>query len=95
MTAGPGPTTVLVAGGETVRIPSPRIALAVDDLGAGDVFAAALFVSLRAGLSPAAAARRAGAAAALRVEGRGPDAVADLAGIEARQQLARAEPHPS
>lgn len=94
VTAGPGPTTVLLAGRETVRIPTPAIAEPLDDLGAGDVFAAAFFVSLRAGLAPAAAAARAGAAAALRVEGRGPGAVAYLSAIEARRQPERARRQP-
>jgi sugar/nucleoside kinase (ribokinase family) len=95
VTAGPGPTTVLLADRETVRIPTPRIAEPLDDLGAGDVFAAVLFISLRAGLSPAAAAARAGAAAALRVEGRGPSAVAERQAIEARRRPERAEPRSS
>ena len=91
VTAGPGPTTILLAGGETVQIPTPTITRPLDDLGAGDVFAAVLFISLRDGLAPAAAAARAGAAAALRVEGRGPGAVAYRRGIEARRQPERAE----
>jgi sugar/nucleoside kinase (ribokinase family) len=48
---------------------------AVDDVGAGDVFAAALFCSLAAGEDLERAARFAQAAAALRVGGHGPGAI--------------------
>ena len=73
------------AGGEdrpACRLPrslAPR-----DDLGAGDVFAAAFFVALHEGLSPVSAATFANAAAAIRVEGVGADAIGDRRAIEAR-----------
>jgi sugar/nucleoside kinase (ribokinase family) len=60
--------------------PVPAIT-AVDELGAGDVFAAALFVSLAAGERPSRAAAFAQAAASLRVAGRGPAAIGDAASI--------------
>jgi sugar/nucleoside kinase (ribokinase family) len=60
--------------------PAPAVA-AVDELGAGDVFAAALFVSLAAGEPPDRAAAFAQAAASLRVAGRGPGAIGDAASI--------------
>ena len=53
-------------------------------LGAGDVFAAAFFVALHEGLSPERAAAFAGAAAAIRIEGAGADAIGDRSAIEAR-----------
>jgi sugar/nucleoside kinase (ribokinase family) len=54
-----------------------------DDLGAGDVFAAALLLALRRGESPVEAVRFAHAAASLRVAGCGPSAVPTLRSIEA------------
>jgi sugar/nucleoside kinase (ribokinase family) len=83
VTAGASPTRLLAAGEELVLgvldVESPR-----DDLGAGDVFAAAFFVALAEGLAPADAAAFAHAAAAVRLEGRGPRAVAARASIERR-----------
>jgi sugar/nucleoside kinase (ribokinase family) len=61
-----------------------RPAAVVEDLGAGDVFATALFVALRDGVEPVAAANFGQAAACLRLGGVGPAAVADRAAIEAR-----------
>jgi sugar/nucleoside kinase (ribokinase family) len=55
-----------------------------DDLGAGDVFAAAFFVALHEGLSPERAAAFGNAAAAVRIEGVGADAIGDRSAIEAR-----------
>jgi sugar/nucleoside kinase (ribokinase family) len=57
---------------------------AVDDLGAGDVFAAAFFIALSDGRSPLAAASFANAAAAVRMCGTGADAIGGRAAIEAR-----------
>jgi sugar/nucleoside kinase (ribokinase family) len=65
-------------------VQTPAIAHPRDDLGAGDVFAAAFFVALHEGLAPARAAAFAGAAASLRIEGAGADAIGDRAAIEAR-----------
>ncbi len=84
VTAGAHPTELRLPGGELLRIPVPPIAALVDDLGAGDVFAAALFIALHEGLPPAQAAAFAGAAAAVRVAGAGPDAIGDRAAIEVR-----------
>jgi sugar/nucleoside kinase (ribokinase family) len=85
VTAGEGPTTVHLAGGGAEVSVAPRpIGGAHDDLGAGDVFAAAFFIALREGRTPLDAATRGNAAAAVRISGRGPDAIGDLAAIERR-----------
>ncbi len=84
VTAGEHPTKLQLPGGELLRVPVPPIAAPVEDLGAGDVFAAALFVALHEGLPPARAAAYANAAAAVRIAAVGPDAIGDRAAIEAR-----------
>jgi hypothetical protein len=84
ITAGSGATSVELAGGETTRVQAPAVAAPRDDLGAGDVFAAAFFLALHEGLSPVRAAAFANAAAAIRVEGIGADAIGDRQAIEAR-----------
>jgi sugar/nucleoside kinase (ribokinase family) len=58
-----------------------------DDVGAGDVFAAAFFIELADGAPAAAAAAFANAAAAVRIAGDGPEAIGDRAAIEARAAL--------
>ena len=84
VTAGPGPTTVLVAGRAPLSVAVPPLADPRDDLGAGDVFAAAFFVALHEGLAPAAAAAFANAAAAVRIAGAGPGAIGDRSAVQAR-----------
>ena len=84
VTAGAHPTELQLPGGELLRVPAPPIAAPVDDLGAGDVFAAAFFIALHEGLPPARAAAFASAAAAVRVAGAGPGAIGDRGAIEAR-----------
>jgi hypothetical protein len=84
ITAGPGATSVRPPGGEVLRVQAPAVIEPRDDLGAGDVFAAAFFVALHEGLSPERAAVRGNAAAAIRVEGVGAGAIADRRAIEAR-----------
>ena len=84
ITAGPGATSVHLPGGETARVQAPAVAEPRDDLGAGDVFAAAFFVALHEGLPPERAAAFARAAAAIRIEGAGADAIGDRSAIEAR-----------
>ncbi len=68
-------------GGETqpLRVPVPAVADPADDLGAGDVFAAAFFVALFERQPAARAAAFAAAAAAVRVSGVGPGAIGDRA----------------
>lgn len=84
VTAGAEPNTVLLADGGTLQVTVPAIEHTRDDLGAGDVFAAALFVALAEGRAPEAAAAFANAAAAVRIQAAGARAIGDRAAIEAR-----------
>jgi sugar/nucleoside kinase (ribokinase family) len=84
VTSGARPTTVHVPGGVPLRVAPSRIAGPRDDLGAGDVFAAAFFVALHEGLTPAAAAAYANAAAAVRIADAGPGAIGDRRAVQAR-----------
>lgn len=81
VTAGSAPTEILLPGGRIERVPvAPRTAPR-DDLGAGDVFAAAFFIALREGHDPADAATRGHTAAAVRIAGIGAAAVGDAQAI--------------
>jgi sugar/nucleoside kinase (ribokinase family) len=81
VTAGAAPTEILLPGGTVERVPvAPRTAPR-DDLGAGDVFAAAFFIALREGRDPAEAASSGHAAAAVRIAGIGAAAVGDAQAI--------------
>jgi 1D-myo-inositol 3-kinase len=80
-TAGDQDTTIHLPDGSSVRLPAPRISEPRDDLGAGDVFAAAFFVALRDGLSACAAVAYGQAAAAVRISGVGARAVGDRRAI--------------
>jgi sugar/nucleoside kinase (ribokinase family) len=78
VTAGSSSTTVHLpaSAGESIvqtALP-PRVAMQ-DDLGAGDVFAAAFFIALADGHAPREAAMFGNAAAAVRIAGEGPDAI--------------------
>ncbi len=73
ITHGKRPAEIRSAG-QSFAMPTFPVA-AVDDVGGGDVFAAALFCSLAAGEDLERAARFAQAAAALRVGGHGPGAI--------------------
>jgi sugar/nucleoside kinase (ribokinase family) len=84
VTAGPGATTLLLAGGERREMAVEPVEAPVDDLGAGDVYAAAFFVSLAEGEQAPAAARLASIAAALRMHGVGPQAIAHRTAIQER-----------
>jgi ribokinase len=86
ITDGERPSTILYADGSSAFCPVPSLADAVEDLGAGDVFAAALFIALREGRAPEAAVQFATAAAAVRIGARGAGAIGDRARIEARLQ---------
>jgi sugar/nucleoside kinase (ribokinase family) len=84
ITAGTAPTRLRRAHTDVeVPVPSARLA-AVDDLGAGDVFAAALFMELARGGDAIAAVRFAHAAAATRVLGAGAGAIGDRAAVQAQ-----------
>lgn len=86
VTAGSRPTTVYLPAGEraspTVQAAVPSTAPAYEDLGAGDVFAAAFFVSLSEGHSARDAAAFGNAAAAIRVSHAGADAIGGRPVIE-------------
>jgi sugar/nucleoside kinase (ribokinase family) len=82
MTAGPDPATILLPDGSSLQSPVPPIERPGGDLGAGDVFAAALFVMLADRSPPAPAAAFASAAAAVRMRGSGPHAVGGRQAIE-------------
>jgi 1D-myo-inositol 3-kinase len=85
VTAGEQPTTIIQPPRrEEVALHVPAVDLPRDDLGAGDVFAAAFFVSLAQGREPPDAARFANAAAAVRVSGVGAGAIGGLVEIQAR-----------
>ena len=84
VTAGAGATSVQPPGGKIVQVQATAVAAPRDDLGAGDVFAAAFFVALHEGRSPEHAAAFGNAAAAIRIEGVGADAIGDRRAIEAR-----------
>jgi sugar/nucleoside kinase (ribokinase family) len=86
ITAGALTTTVLTADGRERRVHAPAVSEPVDDLGAGDVFAAAFFVALAEGRDAHRAAIFANAAAAVRIAGAGAQAIGDRAAIEARLQ---------
>jgi sugar/nucleoside kinase (ribokinase family) len=77
-------TSLRLPDGGRVRVEVPAIEEFVDDVGAGDVFAAAFFLALRDGQGPRAAATFANAAAAVRIAGFGANAIGDRAAIEAR-----------
>lgn len=72
----------VVDRGRVIEVPAYPVSV-VDDIGAGDVFAAVLFL-LRTEQEPTpVAARMAAAAAALRVQGYGPDAVPTREAVDA------------
>jgi hypothetical protein len=85
VTAGSRPATVHLptAGGKVVQTETPPIVVMRDDLGAGDVFAAAFFVALADERTPLDAATFGNAAAAVRIAGTGPEAIGNRAEIEA------------
>ncbi len=84
VTAGAQPTSILTADGGEVLVAVPTIERPREDLGAGDVFAAAFFIALAEGQPPAQSAAFANAAAAVRVSGTGADAIGDREAVEAR-----------
>jgi 1D-myo-inositol 3-kinase len=85
VTDGSAPMTLELGDGDVVTLDVPDVGTAVDDLGAGDVFAAAFFVALAIDQrSPVDAAAFATAAAAVRMQGVGPGGIGDRAAIEAR-----------
>jgi pfkB family carbohydrate kinase len=87
VTAGSRPASVhaYADGDERVlRGAMPHAVAVRDELGAGDVFAAAFFVALAEGRDPLAATTFANAAAAVRIAAAGAGAIGSRARIEAR-----------
>jgi sugar/nucleoside kinase (ribokinase family) len=84
VTHGEAPTELRLSGGVEIHVEVPAVQRMCDDIGAGDVFAAAFFIALADGEDPQAAAQLANAAAAVRVSAKGPGAIGDRAAIEAR-----------
>lgn len=77
VTADSRPTTVHPpGGGSVVQTPFPPATIVRDEIGAGDVFAAAFFVALTEGRVPLEAAVLANMAASARISGDGPGAIA-------------------
>jgi hypothetical protein len=87
VTAGARPTTILVPGSAPLQVQTSA-AEDGDDLGAGDVFAAAFFIALREGRPARQAAGFAGAAAALRVGAAGTSGIAGRSAIQSRAAAA-------
>ena len=84
VTAAADPTSVHMPDGRVARVRVPGIDDFRDDVGAGDVFAAAFFVALREGRTAPAAAAFANAAAAVRIAGTGANAIGDRTAVEQR-----------
>jgi sugar/nucleoside kinase (ribokinase family) len=84
ITAGAGATRVLRAGADALEVEACAVPLPHDDLGAGDVFAAAFFAALHEGMDAARAAAFGNAAAAVRIAGAGAQAIGDRDAIERR-----------
>jgi len=84
VTHGEAPTELRVPGSVEIHVEVPAVQRMCDDIGAGDVFAAAFFIALAHGDDAQAAAQLANAAAAVRVAAQGAGAIGDRAAIEAR-----------
>jgi hypothetical protein len=84
VTRAAGPTLLLAPGEQPCAVEVPAIETVRDDVGAGDVFAAALFTSLHRGAAPREATEFAHAAAAVRISGAGAAAVGDSDALAAR-----------
>jgi hypothetical protein len=82
ITAGAGATSIQLPDGEVSQVRTRTVVEPRDDLGAGDVFAAAFFIALHEGHSPVRAAAYGNAAAAIRIGGVGADAIGDRGAIE-------------
>ncbi len=86
VTAGEEPTTVFEPDGIAAQVAVPTVEQPREDLGAGDVFAAAFFVALHEGHPPVEAAAYGNAAAALRISGTGAQAIGDARAIAEAQR---------
>jgi hypothetical protein len=84
ITDGGAPNTLLYPDGSSQSLSVPALAQPSEDLGAGDVFAAAFFVALSQGSSAAHAAGFANAAAAVRMGAGGAHAIGGIDAIQSR-----------
>jgi hypothetical protein len=84
VTAEAAPTRVLLPAGDELGAPVPVVENPRDDVGAGDVFAAAFFLAVYEGRPAGDAAAFANATAAVRIAGMGASAIGDLAAVEER-----------
>jgi len=89
ITRAAGPTLVAPARAQPFEVRVPEAEDVRDDIGAGDVFAAALFTSLARGEDARAAVELAHAAAAVRIAGEGAAAIGERRAIDSRLQRAR------
>lgn len=80
VTRGPQASQILDRG-RLIEVPSVSVRC-IDDAGAGDVFAAALFIMRANHESTAASGRMAAAAAGLRIQDKGPEAVPTRQAVE-------------
>jgi hypothetical protein len=89
ITAGAQPTVVLAPHADALELDVPPLAAGdpVDDVGAGDVFAAAFFIALTEGQGALDATHFANAAAAVRIGGLTADAIGRRADVEERLRL--------
>ncbi|HEX5308656.1 MAG TPA: PfkB family carbohydrate kinase [Solirubrobacteraceae bacterium] len=83
VTAGARPANVHLGEGVVLSGAIPHPVAVSDDLGAGDVFAAALFVALAEDQDPRAAVSFGHAAAAVRIAGVGPNAIGTRGQLQA------------
>lgn len=90
ITAGGANGTLLAPGEQELRLEAAPVRVVRDDIGAGDVFAAAFFIALHEGSGAHHAALFASAAAAVRIEGVGAGAIPTRTDIERRLQELRA-----
>lgn len=89
VTAGAGATVVHAAAIGTVTLEVPALQRFVDDLGAGDVFAAAFFCALERGDDPVQAAAYGNAAAAVKIAAEGPASIGDRDALARRLRSAQ------
>lgn len=82
VTAGEQPTEVHLSDGSVASVAPLPATRSQDDIGAGDVFAAAFFIALLEGLQPPRAAAFGNAAAAVRIGGDGAGAIGDRDAIQ-------------
>jgi len=84
VTAAANAVELHVPRGEVAHVDVPSVEQMCDDIGAGDVFAAAFFVELAGGETPPAAAAVANAAAAVRIGAGGAAAIGDRRRVQER-----------